>query len=310
MAKIWWIRSDPCGIFSASLTVVLVLYAQFVVVRVLLLPWYGVCPHIIFYTLCSILSIVSHCRAQFMDPGAVPKNPASMPPKQEPGTPPIKGVRLCKRCNTVKPYNAHHCSTCGRCVIRMDHHCPWVNNCVAIFNQKYFILFLFYTALCCIYSGVLLVARFISCTHNLRQCSVSGGQAAMCVINFVEALVFGLFVIIMMFDQFSAIFDSGDPNSHYTHIKGTKKRSKYDSMKAVFGEPFSYRWFLPLNPTPKLQADFIEECREAATSWEDTYKQLQQAAAEQAAAQVKAQTQQAADGEPPQEQTTNPHKLE
>jgi hypothetical protein len=36
---------------------------------------------------------------------------------------------------------------------------------------------------------VMLIARFISCTNNLRTCSVTGLQAVLCVINFVEALV-------------------------------------------------------------------------------------------------------------------------
>ena len=53
------------------------------------------------------------------------------------------------------------------------HNCPWVNNCVAIFNQKFFVLFLLYTSLCCLYAGTLLVARFISCTRNMRQCSIT-----------------------------------------------------------------------------------------------------------------------------------------
>lgn len=35
-------------------------------------------------------------------------------------------VRFCDKCMLVKPDRAHHCSVCGMCVLKMDHHCPWV----------------------------------------------------------------------------------------------------------------------------------------------------------------------------------------
>ncbi|RKP30309.1 zf-DHHC-domain-containing protein, partial [Metschnikowia bicuspidata] len=53
-------------------------------------------------------------------------------------------VRWCAKCHVWKPDRCHHCSTCKRCYLRMDHHCPWFSCCVGFRNHKFFIQFQLY----------------------------------------------------------------------------------------------------------------------------------------------------------------------
>mmetsp|Transcript_4852 Transcript_4852/g.8318 ORF Transcript_4852/g.8318 Transcript_4852/m.8318 type:complete len:190 (+) Transcript_4852:702-1271(+) len=59
--------------------------------------------------------------------------------------------RMCWTCKTVRPPRSHHCSICKRCVMRMDHHCPWTGNCIGLKNHKFFICFMFWTIVACLY---------------------------------------------------------------------------------------------------------------------------------------------------------------
>ncbi|NXW23158.1 ZDHC2 Palmitoyltransferase, partial [Circaetus pectoralis] len=70
-------------------------------------------------------------------------------------------IRYCDRCHLVKPDRCHHCSVCDKCILKMDHHCPWVNNCVGFSNYKFFLLFLAYSLLYCLFIAATDLQYFI-----------------------------------------------------------------------------------------------------------------------------------------------------
>lgn len=73
---------------------------------------------------------------------------------------PTTNFTFCKKCDTWRPPRCHHCSTCRRCVLQMDHHCPWVNNCIGYNNIRTFILSLIFLVLGCWYGAFLLAMPF------------------------------------------------------------------------------------------------------------------------------------------------------
>jgi len=50
----------------------------------------------------------------------------------------------CAWCKVQKPLRAKHCHTCNACVIKFDHHCPIIGNCIGARNH--FLFWLYVTA--------------------------------------------------------------------------------------------------------------------------------------------------------------------
>ena len=82
-------------------------------------------------------------------------------------------VRFCQKCNLFKPPRCHHCSVCGMCRLRMDHHYVWVVNCVGAKNYKHhcghFSYFCFELGIC------------IECTRLSGHAHIIGSQVTLCL---------------------------------------------------------------------------------------------------------------------------------
>lgn len=96
-------------------------------------------------TTISLLACWAFVATVLVDPGTVPHAFLQSSPKSSALAIKLTGsLSLCPPCAAFKPLRTHHCSRCNRCVLKYDHHCPWIGQCVGFFNYKLYLLFVLY----------------------------------------------------------------------------------------------------------------------------------------------------------------------
>lgn len=95
-------------------------------------------------------------------------------------------AKWCTHCNAWKPPRCHHCRICRRCVLKMDHHCMFVNNCVGRDNYRHFVLLLFYIVFALIVFGLCLIPQVLGIFGDQRE---SAFQRSLVLVGFAIAVL-------------------------------------------------------------------------------------------------------------------------
>lgn len=148
----------------------------------------------------------------------------------------------CSNCHVVRPLNGHHCSICHICIMEQDHHCPWVNNCIGLFNKKYFALFNFYALISVVYSGIMFI--YYSLYKNIRFFNNNNFYIIMTILAIIFGIIYGIFVCIMIFELFDDVKKSLTQCDYKNGILLEKSSTK-QQFQIIFGGTFSLKWLLP-----------------------------------------------------------------
>jgi len=170
--------------------------------------------------------------------------------------------KQCQKCFKLKPPRAHHCSVCKKCVMKMDHHCPWINNCVGLNNYRYFILFMFYLAMGCLFVVLLGYRLFVEAMAPARkrtiklkfediQCVTLSWLICICIF-LALCLLGGFHLYLVLTNQTTIEFHMNMAGRHMARKKGELFRNPYDlgmsrNFQQVFGPNrlLGFLWMMP-----------------------------------------------------------------
>ncbi|XWS38497.1 hypothetical protein CRYUN_Cryun19dG0136300 [Craigia yunnanensis] len=230
-----------------------------------------------------VMVIWSYSSVVLTDPGGVPPNWRPLRDEEKGDADPLVGpgygsaefssnqsampgdstnqdICFCHKCNQLKPPRTHHCSVCKRCILKMDHHCVWVVNCVGALNYKYFLLFLFYTFLETTLVSLSLLRVFME-FFNDGEIAETPGTLAATFITFVLNIAFALSILGFLIMHITLV--GANTTTIEAYEKKTTPKWRYDlgrkkNFEQVFGTEKKL-WFIPayseddLRRMPSLQ---------------------------------------------------------
>eukprot|EP00371_Babesia_bovis_P000874 XP_001609521.1 DHHC zinc finger domain containing protein [Babesia bovis T2Bo] len=231
------------GVFIV--TYILIAQAAFTTTVLLLRLWWTypvitvVC--LIFHTLLLVMALWSHWMCTLSDPGYVPH----IYDEQIIEDALRWGFTDCPKCRSVRPRRAHHCSVCKRCIIHMDHHCPWVGNCY-ILSAGIFELTII---------TVIALDMYHLYINDIDKLLHKYGTLLM-IVNYFVAILFTMFTLTLFIDQLVNIYRNRTAIDKLKKVV-TRHQTFMQTLTHVFGCHPCYRWFLPLPAKPRYMGESL-----------------------------------------------------
>eukprot|EP00440_Ansanella_granifera_P068104 gb/GFBE01073881.1/.p1 GENE.gb/GFBE01073881.1/~~gb/GFBE01073881.1/.p1 ORF type:complete len:397 (+),score=73.56 gb/GFBE01073881.1/:1-1191(+) len=212
------------------------------------------------------LALWAYLKAYSTDPGKVPKSWHDFVREVGPALPVVPSsakwspgkATYCRKCSMPRPERAHHCNVSGFCVLRMDHYCPWINNCVGNNNYKFFLQLVVYGSLASFVGIATSLPELILCIGKL--CGLNEGSVwkedSLQTTDIIAFLMFGGLAIFLAILLMPMLFTHVPlAASNVTAIEGNYDNmanpyhlgSKIANLEQVFGT-VGPDWLLPIMP--------------------------------------------------------------
>ncbi|MCQ2816102.1 MAG: DHHC family palmitoyltransferase [archaeon] len=115
--------------------------------------------------------------ASFSDPGIIQRfqyvNNISSPVEHKTVRIPQLGImreyKFCETCLIMRPSRSTHCGDCNNCVLRFDHHCPWIGQCAGKRNYKYFYVFVVLLNILTFFISAVCIAHIVKYTVDKKK---------------------------------------------------------------------------------------------------------------------------------------------